>query len=204
MGKIDLEITGIVLAGGQSRRMGFNKAEAFIDGESLLNRMIKKMEETTNKILISSGTTKYTNINYTQIADEYPNCGPIGGIYSALKASISCLNLIVSCDIPLISTSLLRYLISEAQLSEALITIPVDHVGQYQILSAVYNKKIIPILENQIKNGQFKLKNLLSLAPIKYIYISQDHPQFNEYNFININTLDILKQTQYLWETRFK
>lgn len=68
-------LTGVVLAGGQSRRMGFNKAEAEMHGESMLLRMIDKLQKITPSILISSGTTSYPDIALPQILDEYPN-GP--------------------------------------------------------------------------------------------------------------------------------
>lgn len=100
------DITGIVLAGGQSRRMGFNKAEAEMNGESMLIRMIHKMKAVTPTILVSSGAVTYTNISLPQIPDEFPQCGPLGGIYSVLKTSNTSLNLFVSCDIPLVSVSL--------------------------------------------------------------------------------------------------
>ncbi len=66
------DITGVILAGGQSRRMGFNKAEAEMHGESMLIRMIDKLKEITPFILVSCGAVTYPDISWPQIPDEHP------------------------------------------------------------------------------------------------------------------------------------
>ena len=196
------EITGVILAGGQSRRMRFNKAEAEVKGKSMLNRMIEKLCEITPNIIVSSGSISYPDIPCMQIPDEFPQYGPMGGIYSALKASTSNLNLIVSCDIPLVSVSLLKYIVSEAKENGALITVSVDCNGQQQMLCAVYHKDILPVLKQQIDLNQLKMKSLLDLVSVEYIYISKEHPLYNEHDFINVNTISTLKLAQELWHNK--
>lgn len=202
MDTINSEITGVVLAGGQSRRMGFNKAKAEVSGESMLSRMIEKLREVTPEIIVSSGSITYPDIPWIQVTDELPQCGPIGGIYSALKASASDLNLIVSCDIPLISISLLKYIVSKANQNEALITLPVDGSGQQQLLCAVYHRDIIPVLKQQIDSKQFKMKGLLDLVAVKYVNVSKEHPLYYEHAFTNVNTINTLKQVRKLWPNK--
>lgn len=196
------DITGVILAGGQSRRMGFNKAEAGIGGESMLIRMVEKLQEVTPAIVVSSGSITYPGIPWKQIPDEYPQCGPLGGIYSVLKTSSSMLNLIVSCDIPLVSVSLLKYIVSKAEESGALITLPIDDVGQEQMLCAVYRRNILPVLKQQIDSHQFKMKVLLDLVSVEYIHISKEHPLYHEYAFMNVNSADILQQARELWSNK--
>ena len=154
MNYTNADITGVVLAGGQSKRMGFNKAEVEMHGESMLMRMIDKLKAITPTILVSSGTISYPNILLPQIPDQYPYCGPLGGIYSVLKASNTSLNLVVSCDIPLVSISLLEHIVAKAKKNNALITLPVDHDGQLQMMCAVYHKDILPILQQQRSYSQ--------------------------------------------------
>ena len=158
MNLINSDITGVILAGGQSRRMGFNKAQAEMHGESMLIRMIDKLKEITQTIVVSSGNVSYPNIPYPQIPDEFPQCGPLGGIYSVLKVSSTSLNLVVSCDIPLVSIPLLKYIVDSATKNDSLITVPVDHEGQLQMMCAVYRKETLPFLEQQIDSQMFTLK----------------------------------------------
>lgn len=199
MDAINAEITGVVLAGGLSKRMGFNKAEADVCGHSMLIRMIEKLQEVTPTIIVSSGSVTYPDISYQQIPDEFPQCGPMGGIYSVLNASTSKLNLVVSCDIPLVSVSLLNYIISKAKVSNALLTLPVDYTGQQQLLCAVYHRDILSILKQQIDSNQLNMKSLLDLVPVKYLNIPKEHPLFQDYAFTNVNTTSALQQVRELW-----
>lgn len=195
-----VDITGVILAGGQSRRMGFNKAEAEMHGESMLIRMIDKLKALTTNIIVSSGILSYPNIIVPQVADEYPDCGPLGGIYSVLKVSNTSLNLLVSCDIPLVSISLLKYIVASAAENDCLITVPVDHDGQLQMTCAVYRKDILPFLEHQLHTHAFKMKDLLGLVPVEYVKISREHPLYQEHAFINVNSPSTLEQARKLWK----
>lgn len=196
------DITGVVLAGGQSRRMGFNKAEAKLSGEFMLIRMIEKLREVTPHIIVSSGSITYPGIPWPQVPDEFPQRGPLGGIYSALDASTTKLNLVVSCDIPLVSVSLLKYIVSKAKESDALLTLPVDYTGQQQLLCAVYHKDILPVLKHQIDSNQLKMKSLLDLVAVEYINISNEHPLYREHAFMNVNTASTLQQARKLWDSK--
>ena len=193
-------VTGVILAGGQSRRMGFNKAEAAIHGRPMLRRMIDKLSGVTPTILLSTGFNTYSGLEWPQIIDEYPDCGALGGIYSALKISGTSLNLVLSCDMPMVSASLLNYLIERAEEKGALITAPVDQDGQLQLLCAVYHKDIIPVMEQQIKAGTLKMKALAAIVPMENVKISKGHPLYNEYAFKNVNTPDALREILRLWK----
>lgn len=196
------DITGVVLAGGQSKRMGFNKAEAEMHGESMLMRMIDKLKEITSTILVSSGTVSYPNIPLPQISDEYPQCGPLGGIYSVLKASNSSLNLVVSCDIPLVSIALLEYIVSRAIESKAIITLPIDNDGQLQMMCAVYHKDILPMLQQQIDAKAYKMKNLVDMVRTEYVEISKEHPLYQKNAFMNVNNPTNLEEARKLWSNQ--
>lgn len=198
------DITGVILAGGQSLRMGYNKAEAEVHGKSMLIRMIDKMEMVTSSIMISNGSITYSNITWPQIPDEHPHCGPIGGIYSILKRSESQLNLVVSCDIPLVSVSLLNYMVDSATVNDSLITVPVDHEGQLHMTCAVYHKDLLPIVKQQIDARRFKMKNLLDLVSVEYINISREHPLFQENAFLNVNRPNTLEEARKLWSNQKK
>ena len=193
------DLTGVILAGGQSRRMGFNKADAEIEGETMLIRMVEKLKEITSTILVSTGTTPYPNISLPQISDVYPECGPLGGIYSVLKVSNTPLNLIVSCDIPLVSISLLKYIVTRASESDSLITVPVDHEGQIHMTCAVYDKQVLPLLAKQIEACAFKMKDLLDFVSVEYVNISREHPLYHEHAFMNVNKPNILEEARNLW-----
>lgn len=194
------DITGIILAGGQSRRMGFNKAEATVHGRSMLMRMINTLSLVTPNILLSTGSTVYQKMEWQQIPDEYPDYGPLGGIYSVLKVSLTSLNFVLSCDMPMITASLLNYIIARAKENGALITAPMDQEGQLQLLCAVYHRDILPVMEQQIKARALKMKSLAALVPVESIRIPKEHPLYNEHAFKNVNTPNALWETRELWK----
>lgn len=202
MGINSSDITGIILAGGQSRRMGFNKAEAEMHGESMLHRMIDKLEKVTPAIVVSSGAVTYPSILWPQIHDEYPQCGPLGGIYSVLKHSATSLNLVVSCDIPLVSISLLKYIVTRATENDCLITVPVDQEGQLQMMCAVYRKEVLPFIAQQLDSRTYKMKDLLNLVSVKYVDIAREHPLYQEHTFMNVNTPSSLEEARKLWNNQ--
>ena len=202
MNSDNTDITGVVLAGGHSKRMGFNKADAEIDGESMLIRMIDKLKEITPIILISSGTDSYPNIPFPQISDKYPQCGPLGGIFSVLKASNTNLNLVVSCDIPLVSIALLEHIVAKAKESKALITLPVDHYGKLQMVCAVYHKDVLPVLQQQIDTHTLKMKCLVDLVETEYVQIPKKHPLYCKHAFMNVNNPTNLEEARKLWSNQ--
>ena len=202
MDRTNTEITGVVLAGGQSSRMGFNKAEAEVDGETMLKRMIEKLNEVTSNVLVSSGAITYPNLSYPQIPDEFPQFGPLGGIYSTLKATTSKLNLIVSCDIPLVSVSLLNYIVLKAKESGSLLTVPIDYIGNPQMLCAVYHRDILPVLKQQIDSNKLKMRLLLDLVSVEYVTISKEHPLYQEHSFTNVNNTSTLQHVRELWKNK--
>lgn len=202
MDRINSEITGAILAGGQSKRMGFNKAEAEVNGETMLGRMIEKLCEVTPNIIVSSGSISYPDLSWPQVPDEFPHHGPLGGIYSVLKASTTHLNLIVACDIPLIPVSLLKYIVSRAKASDALITVPIDNNGTHQLLCAVYHRDILSVLKQLIDADRLKLKILLDLVPVECITLSSEHPLYQEHAFTNVNTASGLQQARELWHSK--
>lgn len=171
-----------------------------VHGRSMLMHMMDKLSAITPLIIVSSGNLTYPDIECRQIPDEYPNCGPMGGIYSALKASTTSLNLVVSCDIPLVTLEILIHIIEKAEESNALITAPVDEYGQLEMLCAVYHKDILPLIEQQIKLKAFKLKNLGALTLIETVKISKEHPLYDEHAFKNVNTPDTLNEARELWK----
>ena len=153
---------------------------------------------------MSCGSVTYPTISWPQIFDEHSQCGPIGGIYSVLKTSNTSLNLVISCDIPLVSISLLKYIIDSARQSNALITVPVDDNGQLHMTCAVYHKDVLPFLEQQIDAHTYKMKDLLDLVSVEYVNISRVHPLFQEHAFMNVNKPSTLEEARILWNNQKK
>ena len=99
---------GAILAGGQSERMGFNKALLEIDGEPLIAKVARVLNEAGvgNFQIVGGDSATFTSLGYSCLSDEYPGEGPLGGIITALnyfKSQGKKHVLIVACDLPNIS-----------------------------------------------------------------------------------------------------
>lgn len=184
------EVTGIVLAGGVSSRMGTDKGLCMLKGKTLVSYAIEALLPLCDTILISSNNIiDYQNFGYQVIVDEYKGIGPIGGIYSSLKKSPSKHNLIISCDTPFLNTSLLSYILENSDNYE--IVAPEHSKSFIEPLAAYYSSDIVNQLEISIKNKDYKLMNFFNKVKFKKINISSIQG-FSNRLFINLNTPDDL------------
>ena len=130
------------------------------------------------------------SLGYKIYKDIFTDCGPLGGIYTALTHSKTQKNIILSCDMPLISSDVLKYLIKCT--GEEQVTIVTDK-GKLEPLCAIYNKTCLPIVESCLKSNNLKLKDVLKQLNIKEIEVSNQ--TFYSPNLIsNINTLSEYKR----------
>lgn len=173
-----MQVTGIILSGGKSSRMGQNKALMNFKGTRLIDNAISIIKPYVNKLLLSTNIA--FNLNIIEVADEYPNIGPIGGIYSCLKNSTTEKNLIIPCDVPNIPGHLYEQILKESNNFDAVI--PKLANGKLEPLVAFYSSSILPIIERQIQLNDYKLVNLFSKLKVKYINVNDSS------FFKNINT----------------
>ncbi|MCL4167425.1 UNVERIFIED_CONTAM: hypothetical protein GTU68_012318, partial [Idotea baltica] len=106
------DITGIILAGGKSSRMGTDKGFLFLNNKPFVQYSIDALMPLVSEIIIVSDNPDYDVFGFKRINDSTKNAGPVAGICSGLEASSTDYNLILSCDIPLISSQILERLIN--------------------------------------------------------------------------------------------
>lgn len=192
-------ITGVILAGGQSKRMGANKAFVRLNGKPLISYALNALEKITPNILLSAGSESIHYKNLPVVEDIYPGCGPAGGIFSALSFSETNLNLVLSCDMPFVSSGLLKFLVDEAVGNPADVILPVDEKGQWQTLCAVYSKSIMPQLEKAVIQKKLMLKKIISKTNYRLISIEKFRQLYLPNTFYNINTPNELCESEKLW-----
>jgi len=178
--------TAIILAGGRSSRMMTDKALLSVKGEKLIEIIINRIKKNFPEILISSSTKgKYEFLGYPVIIDEHPGGGGLMGILSGLRASTNKVNFVIACDVPEIDLKFLRKILSLADDYD--IVVPAYTDGKYEPLFAVYNKNIIPLIEEQIAAKNRKISCLFSRCHTKYVTMD------NQLWFKNLNTLEDYK-----------
>ncbi len=148
-------VTGFVLAGGKSTRMGRDKAVLSLAGRTLLETALAAVRAVTEEVFIVGSPALYGSYA-PAIADVIPGCGPLGGIHAALTQTKTEFNLIIAVDTPFLSAGLLRYLVERALVARAVVTAP--EVNTFpQPLCAVYSRAFLPIAERALKAGAFKI-----------------------------------------------
>lgn len=172
------------MAGGESRRMGEDKGLKLFNQKPLVTYAIHLAQSLSSTVYISTANTAYKQFGVPLINDEFPKMGPLGGIYSGLKASSSDWNLILPCDTPFLSASLFTEM--HPLLADNKIVVPKTTDGRIHPLAGFYHKDIVPFLRKHIELKHLKLLRLLD-ETASFIY-----PVPKEYNacFINLNTLN--------------
>ncbi|MGD9558554.1 MAG: molybdenum cofactor guanylyltransferase [Mangrovibacterium sp.] len=190
------EVTGIILAGGQSKRMGTNKAFVRINGKLMIDLVFDALKQVSPHIILSVGSEiiHYKNLPVAQ--DIFPGSGPLGGIYSALQKSGTEMNLVLSCDLPFVSAELLNFLVEDAAAHHADVTLPIDEYGGWQPLCAIYRKSILPQLEKAVLHRELKLKTMIEKVNSRKISIGKTHRTYHPDAFFNMNTPeDVMART---------
>jgi molybdenum cofactor guanylyltransferase len=180
------QITGIILCGGKSSRIGKNKALLKLGPFNLLEHSILTLKPFCEDIIVSANFNEFGSIQCQQIKDVYPGIGPISGIYSALLKSKTIHNIIISCDMPFISFEVISYIIENSENSD--IVLP-EVEGHIQSLTGYFNKSILPGIEEEIKNSHFKPIQMFKSMNLKVLKIDSSFEFYKDFLFFNINTL---------------
>lgn len=178
--------TAAILAGGLSRRMGYDKYRLEIDGRRLLDSLIARLRDDFPQIIVVANTDDILlpdDIALTR--DIFAGQGPLAGLHAALIQSRGDYVFLTACDMPLISRSAIQAL--RAGIGKRMPDVICWRTGgQPQPFQAFYHRRLIPELEQRLTNGRRKTRDLLAEADC-LILDSEDHLLAAE-NFTNINT----------------
>ena len=191
-----MEISSIILAGGKSLRLGYDKVLERVGKTSLLEQVISRIDSfSKNIIVVTAKERTFASLaNHPKVkvvSDIYPGQGSLGGIYTGLKKSGSFYNLVVAADMPFLNESLLRYIIEVSDGYDFVLP-KVDDL--YEPLHAVYSRNCITPIENILQQGKKVIIELFNYVKVRYIgaeEIDRFDPQHLSY--FNINTKEDLE-----------
>ena len=192
-----MDISCIVLAGGEGLRLGRDKTLETFGNTSLLERAVFNLSLFDSDIIIVTATKQALpqSIDYPKlrvVADIYPGKGALGGVYTGLVASESLYNLVVASDMPFLNQALLRYMI---QLADGFdLVLPRLGNNMIEPLHAVYSKNCLATIKNLLEQGKMRFTDLLTLVKVRYVEAEEINwfdPR--HLSFFNINTEADLK-----------
>lgn len=181
--------TAVVLAGGNSKRMGCNKAELLIKNRPLIDKIIEQLQPNFEEILICTNNKQLSklissNYKYKIVCDEEKGRGPLMGIYTGLKTSSFNINFVIACDIPEIKTEFVRKMIRYVENNNYQIVVPTTGENLNEPLFAVYAKSVLPEIEEMLNKDKNKISYVFDEVDTKYLELEEKS------RFININTHD--------------
>jgi molybdopterin-guanine dinucleotide biosynthesis protein A len=154
--------SGFVLTGGRSTRMGRDKALLPVDGQSLLERTAEKVRAAAGSVTLIGAPERYVHLDLPAVADMVEDCGPLGGLYTALKITTAEWNLLVACDMPGLTAALLASLLRAARQCQSACLVPQTASGLHP-LCAVYHRSALASVESAINHKCFKMHDLLKV-----------------------------------------
>lgn len=186
------DVSSFILAGGRSSRMGTDKALLAMAGQTLLDQAIALAKLVTVHVQVVAPAARFLETFVTGIGgtieDIYPGQGPLAGIHAALRQTSTALNLILAVDLPFVESRFLRYLISEAARSGAMVSAPRTAQG-WQPLCAVYHRDFAGIAEAALQAGKNKIDSLFEQCETRAVEQEElERMGFSESMFENLNT----------------
>jgi molybdopterin-guanine dinucleotide biosynthesis protein A len=193
---------GAILAGGQSRRMGENKAAMMFGDEPLLTRVARRLSPAVDELLVIGPQTLAPLASEARVVeDALPAIGPLGGLHTAFIATTSAHIFLVACDMPFIRPGLVRAMMAVAETRGDAHVVALEANGRVQPLHAVYSRGCLPVVERVLKSSDHSLHALLvqlAVVAIDAETVRREDP--DGLSAFNVNTPDDWQQALSLAE----
>jgi molybdopterin-guanine dinucleotide biosynthesis protein A len=157
-----MQAAGFVLVGGQSSRMGRDKARLQYNFHLLVEDVARRVENVAGQVALIGDPPRYSDLNFDIFPDLRPSAGPLGGIEAALASKRGELNLITGCDMPGLDTNWLRTLLLHARTSTAKCILTRDRSGKLHPLCAVYRAACLPVVQRALDGARLKLLDVVA------------------------------------------
>jgi molybdopterin-guanine dinucleotide biosynthesis protein A len=182
-------ITGVILAGGSSKRYGQNKAFLKIRSVRLIDSILQEMKTIFKRvILITNEKIKYEYLEIPMFEDLVKGLGPLGGIYTGLMSIPDQAGFFVACDMPLINRQLVRYMVDIKGNHKAIVPSVADKI---EPLHAIYFRSCLKPIRHLIDSNRHQVRLFYDSIPVRYV----KEDEIRKFccpskTFLNINTPD--------------
>ncbi len=152
---------GFVLAGGASRRMGRDKALLPLGETTMIEQIASAVRGAAGNVTLIGPMARYQHLGLPVIPDEIGNCGPLGGLYTALRVTEADWNIVVACDMPGVTEAFLTELLQAARTSAVDCLVP-EMNGNIEPLCAAYHAHVVAAARSAIDRKLFKMQDFIS------------------------------------------
>ena len=196
-------VTGIVLAGGRSRRLGRDKAVETIAGQALIARVLDSLSHVAQELVVVVNDHERARElplpgSVVTAVDIYPDTGSLGGIFTGLTASSNRWGIVVACDMPFLNLDLLEHLLAFREGHDLVVPV-IDH--RPEPTHAAYSKVCLPAIETRLRANDLKIAKFFDDVRAKYVSqrrVEEIDP--GGLSFFNVNTEEDLTRARMLAE----
>jgi len=183
-----LPVTGVVLAGGRSTRIGQNKAFLLLEGRPLIAHVLDRLAEVCQEVLVvAQEVSAYAGLGVRLVKDVFTGVGVLAGLHAGLQAAQHELILAVGCDMPFLQPAVLRAFVAWA---DGYDVVALQRQERIETLHAVYRRTCLGPMEAAIRAGHSRIISFFPSVRVRYIDPDQLKSLDPEgRSFININTL---------------
>lgn len=191
--KVKNTISGAILAGGQSRRMGFNKAFIESEGRSIISRAAAVMTAVFGSpSIIANDTALYSRLGLPVFPDVIADAGSLGGIYTALYHSKSDYVFVVACDMPWLDEGCIRRVIDALDGADCVVPFI---SGRLHPMHAAWSRRAMGAIEKTISQGNLRINDIFGKLSIKRLTAEYFDGLPIERSVENVNTREDLERT---------
>jgi len=181
-----VSVSAAIMAGGQSRRMGQDKAWIDLGGEPLIRRVIDVMGAVADEVIIVANDDRYRTLGLRVIPDRFPGGGALGGIATGIGAVSHDTVLVTACDLPFLDAAVWRLLLDRAAGADVVVPVIGDRP---ETLHALYTKACLPAMERALAAGRLRVISFFD--EVRVCRLSEElirtvDPELR--SFINVNT----------------
>lgn len=179
--------SAVILAGGKSRRMGRDKSQLILQGETLVERITRRLAALSDDlILVANAPEPLAGSGVRQIGDVLPGGGALSGLHAGLTVARYEYALVVACDMPFLNLNLLRHM---AGLVSGYAVVVPRWQGELEPLHAFYSRECLPVIEPILAHGGGRIIELYERVSTRYVEPDEiAHFDPEGWSFFNINT----------------
>ena len=192
-------VTGILLAGGKSRRMGEDKRFLVLGEQTLLQRGLASLHSIFQEVVVViAQDSPPLHVDGRVIRDLVPDCGSLGGLYTGLMQATTPYIFVVACDMPFLDQAVMTHFTNRKATADIVMA---KLNGRLHPMHALYGKPCLPALEQMIAARQLKIQEIVSQSTLRVGYVTEKDLSIIDpsgRSFYNVNTSADLEAAQSL------
>ena len=167
---MEIDVTGVLLAGGNSRRMGEDKRYLVVGEQTLLERGLAVLRSIFQEVLVViAQDSPSLDVGARVVRDLVPDCGSLGGLYTGLTQATTPYIFVVACDMPFLDPAVITQFTSRRASADIVIA---KLAARLHPMHALYGKGCLPAVEQMIRARQLKIQEMVSHASLHVRYVT--------------------------------